>query len=458
MSLLIVRCPLKPFANANAAPNAWQDLGCAEHFEWCLIEHMEDADAPTQFGVGTTQSMPYADEALILLPTFDVRLIEAKVPLVNPKKLQQILPNLIEDYVMAGAESLAVQALPPVPGSPTLQRVLALTERTWFNWLTKQLEQILSPRMRLIPDCLVLPLAGDGQIATIVYERIENNFLFTQRTGTQTGASWVELAPHAPLDSHAIGALLPHALAGAPLIAISWDYLVKSCREYLLLNSSSRSVNFALNLLPKNLKRGAKSSGLGAWAGLRSALAGKSDKASAGLGWADPLVWRQPLHWLGYCALVALVGFGLQLSYLLLNYWRWNHQMELLAAQSLTPASIALLNQPESDGVSHAVSNKVLNVFIQQVTNSQRRQGAVVDADFAPMAAKLQQLKAVYGAEVLQKIDYDGYGIDFEFKPGSITVDHQAIIRRARGLGIAVKYLGANRYRLEPYAGLGSDE
>ena len=43
MSLLIVRCPLKPFAGAISGTQGdsareWQDLACAEKFEWRLID------------------------------------------------------------------------------------------------------------------------------------------------------------------------------------------------------------------------------------------------------------------------------------------------------------------------------------------------------------------------------------------------------------------------------------
>jgi len=100
MSILIIRCPLKPFAGTDAAsPSDWQELSCAEQFEWALLDDVnadsdiEFAQTGTQFGLGTTESMPYADEALVLLPTLDVRLIDAKVPLANAKKLQQNLPN-----------------------------------------------------------------------------------------------------------------------------------------------------------------------------------------------------------------------------------------------------------------------------------------------------------------------------------------------------------------------------
>jgi hypothetical protein len=142
--------------------------------------------------------------------------------------------------------------------------------------------------------------------------------------------------------------------------------------------------------------------------------------------------------------------------------------MEVLAAQSLTPSSITRLNQEKEQGkaqdkaigVISSYGNTVITAFTKQVTQDQRRQGLVSDTDFAPMAAKLQQLKAAFGPEVLQKLDYDGYGIDFEFKPEALMFTNQQagaeVTRKARALGLMVKVLGPNRYRLEPFAGLGS--
>jgi hypothetical protein len=157
-------------------------------------------------------------------------------------------------------------------------------------------------------------------------------------------------------------------------------------------------------------------------------------------------------------------GYCLQLTWLVVDNWRWGNQMEVLAAQSLTPSSIAKLNQEKEQGraqdkaigVTSSSSNTVISAFTKQVTQDQRRQGLISDADFAPMASKLQQLKTAFGPEVLQKLDYDGYGIDFEFKPGSIKQTGAEVTRKARALGLLVKVLGPNRYRLEPFAGLGS--
>ena len=459
MSILIIRCPLKPFAGTDAAsPSDWQELSCAEQFEWALLDdinadsNIEFAHA-TQFGVGTTESMPYADEALVLLPTLDVRLIDAKVPLANAKKLQQILPNLIEDYVLTVVDAIAVQALPPVPGSPALQRTLALIDRAWLSWLNQQLERLLTPRVRLIPECLLLSESVKGEPSVLIYQRFEDSIIFTQRTGLQLGVSWVE---HDAVGIDTSDIVLPQALVDSALKEIAWDWVVPAAQEYLQTNRNSRAPNFALNLLPKHFKRAAKSFGKGGLASVTGMFSGKGLRSSinaTGLAWTDPLVWRQPFHWLRYFGISLVLVYGVYVSWMMVSEWRWGKQMELLAVQSLSPASVAALNQAKVANNSNAI----LSAFTKQVTLEQRRRGVVVDADFAAMTAKLQQLKAVYGPEVLQKIDYDGYVIVFEFKPGIAMTEPKEVLKRARSLGMAISSLGSNQYRLEPYSGLGGN-
>lgn len=465
MSLLIIRCPLKPFAGTDAAsPSDWQELSCAEQFEWCLLDDISgkgsensesELSAGTQCGVGTPESMPYADEALVLLPTLDVRLIDTKVPLANAKKLQQILPNLIEDLVLTGVDSIAAQALPPVPGSPALQRTLALIDRAWLSWLNQQLERLLAPRVRLIPECLLLSLSVEGESSMLAYQRFEDSIIFTQRTGLQLGVSWVEHeATGVGIEAKAGDIVLPKALAGAALKEITWDWFIPAAKEYLQTNYNSRAPNFALNLLPKYFKSDAKSFGKGSLASMTGIFSGKGLRSSinaAGLTWTDPLVWRQPFNWLRYFAISMVLGYGVYVSWILVSNWRWGKQMELLAVQSLSPASVAALNQAKNSNSAAAV----LNTFTKQVTVDQRRRGVVVDADFAAMASKLQQLKAAYGPEVLQKIEYDGYAIVFELKSSVTMISPKEVLKRARSLGMAITALGPNQYRLEPYSGLG---
>ena len=448
--------------SARGSVQEWQELGCAERFEWCLVDSVDEIEA----GIGTTKSMPYADEVLVLMPTIDMRLIEAKVPLANAKKLQQILPNLIEEYVLAGAQALSVQALPPAPGKPAVQRVIALSDRAWYTWLTKQLENLISQRVRLIPECFLLPVVSEGAQQVIAYQREEENVLFTRRTAEQLGVAWVErLSNSDGVES----IVLPSTLQNVILKAFTWDWLVPAAQEYLQTNASSKSANFALNLLPKTFRQKA-GKGFSNFSNLLKRKGREQGRAMhSGTSWLDAAVWRQPIQWSKYLLASIAVGYVLHLTWLVWDNWRWGNQIEVLAAQSLTPSSIAKLNQSKElglaadTGASNKSTNRVISAFITQVTTDQRRQGLVSDADFAPMAAKLQQLKlaltATFGPEPLQKIDYDGYGIDFEFKAGALKlVNHQSgdeVMQKARALGLMVKPLGQNRYRLEPYSGLG---
>jgi hypothetical protein len=474
LSLLIVRCPLKPFSGSGSPGDSareWSDLNCAERFEWCLVDGEDTANAAMETGIGTTESMPYADEVLVLLPTIDVRLIEAKVPLANAKKLQQILPNLIEEYVLTGAQSLAVQALPPMPGKPALQRVIALVDRAWFTWLTKQLEGLISQRVRLIPECLLLAIPesdnANSELPSIAYQRSEESLIFTRRTGAQLGVAWVERA----LDHTDEKIILPKALQDQAFAEFSWEWLAIGAKQFLKDNASSKSANYSLNLLPKTFRReaGKGLSNLSSY--LKRKRVDTNPSVSAGSSWTNPAIWRQPAQWAKFLAASIVVGYVLHLTWLVVDNWRWGNQMEVLAAQSLTPSSITKLNQDKEQGKAQAneqtraigvtgsvtnAGNPVINAFTKQVTQDQRRQGLVSDADFAPMAAKLQQLKKAFGPEVLQKLDYDGYGIDFEFKSGSIKQTGAEVTQKARALGLMVKVLGPNRYRLEPFAGLGS--
>jgi hypothetical protein len=151
-------------------------------------------------------------------------------------------------------------------------------------------------------------------------------------------------------------------------------------------------------------------------------------------------------------AVISLGSIG-QLAWLGVSNWRWGQQMELLAMQSLTPASISKLSNGAND-------RSVLPVFLEQTIATQRSQGAVTDADFAFLAAKLQKLRTALNAQSLEQMSYSANAMEFEFKAG--TVDYSSkdgalqVITSASNLGLDVKHIGSNRYRLEAYAGLGA--
>jgi len=183
-------------------------------------------------------------------------------------------------------------------------------------------------------------------------------------------------------------------------------------------------------------------------------LNSSADQASGtALAWVDPITWQPALCWLGVGIAAISVGLIAQLAWLSASNWRWGQQMELLALQSLTPASISKLSNGAND-------RGVLPVFLEQTIATQRSQGAVTDADFAFLAAKLQKLRTALNAQSLQQMNYSANAIEFEFKAGIVDYGSKdgalEVITSARNLGLDVKHLGSNRYRLEAYAGLGA--
>ena len=469
MSTLLIRCPLKPFAGAfTGLAGEWEDLACGQRFEWCLVEDVDaisTSPSPTQSGIGSIDSMPYADEVLALLPTLDVRLIETKVPLANPKKLQAILPTLLEEYVLSNTATMHISALPPVPGQPAMDRTLAAIDRAWFTWITSQLEHVLSSRIRLIPDFLLLSLPGDALASDDVVASSPalmsvgegDALVYCQRTGVQVGIAWAEYcAPsaqqhtNASHDHRSSKALpLPSRLGSINAVPFSWAWAAPSAIAFLAANASSRAPNFALNLLPAGFKsRAGVSMPTSPSAGGTRAVRG-----ATALAWVDPLTWQPALRWLGLGVAAIALGFIAQLAWLGASNWRWGQQMELLAMQSLSPASMAKLS-------SGANQHEVLPVFLDQALSTQRSQGAVTDADFASLAAKLQQLSNTLQVQSLQQIQYSANAMEFEFKAGGLDYSsHEAVLRviaSARKLGLLVTHLGGTRYRLEAFAGLGA--
>lgn len=453
MSILIIRCPPKPFNEDLTSSIAdWQDLLCAERFEWHLLDDQLDDQAlkVLESGMGSTESMPYADEVLALMPTIDVRMIVAKVPLVSSKKLQQILPTIIEEYVLAGIEAITVQALPPVPGESGLERTLALMDRNWFTWLTGQLEKLLSQKVRLIPDCLLLALPGNtAEAVSITYQIDAHHVTFTQRTGEQIGHAWIER-----MTSQEI--VLPQVLANQLVIAFSWDWLLPNARKFIQNTSHSRSQNFALNLLPDAFKDKNKSGYLSNVFSVFSNDKSVGGSTSSSLAWMDPLTWKRTAQWVRLSFFAIAIAYGAHLAWQVADNWRWTNQMELLATRSLSSASVSFLAQEKKKSGDSVTANNVLTTFVKQVTQDQRALGFTTDADFIPMAAKLHQLKQAFGKGALQQIDYDGYNLSFQLKPGKGKQTPQDFIRIAREMGLALTVLGPNRYRLEAYAGIGA--
>jgi hypothetical protein len=94
-----------------------------------------------------------------------------------------------------------------------------------------------------------------------------------------------------------------------------------------------------------------------------------------------------------------------------------------------------------------------LEVFVKQATQEARNKGLATDADFIVMTCKLQQQKTAPSKESINSMEYNGYSIDFEFKPLNNSLNPRDVIRKTESSGLMITDLGNSRYRLSPILG-----
>ena len=439
MNLLIIHCPNKPFSETALTNGELASL--KDSFEWCLCETNAIHAQYQSSGIGNIDSMPYADEVLVLIPTLDIRLIEIKVPLVKPKKLQQVLPSLVEDQVLDNIDNSLVYVLPPLPGQLGSQRTVAIMNRQWLHWVSNQLKDILTPRIRLIPDCMILPLESESSntdgvsSSCLAYKQIAKAIIYTWHKSTQLGISWVE---------HSDTKHLPSALQRIKPTEWSWEWMVSNAFNF----SRRTDVGVAgINLLlaMPTPKRSIQKISF-EW--FKNPVPSLISPLGTKTSWMDQNTWALPARWVIYAMSSILLGLGIYASWLAIDNWRWKRNIDLSAAQFLAPETIALLAQSKGN-------TSISEVFVKQATQEARNKGVATDADFIAMTGKLQQLKTALGKESISSMEYNGYSIDFEFKPGGELLSTKQVISKAESLGLMVTDLGNNRYRLQSYAGLG---
>lgn len=448
MSLLIIRCPFKPFLG-DGGSDLSEDLliSKADEFSWTLLDETRSTISAISDNaklVGNIESMPYAEKVLVLIPTMDVRLIEMKIPLVSKKKIQALLPGLLEEYLLGGAQSVFTQVLPPVAGGVALMRTVAVIDRAWFEWLTTQLAKLLSSQVRLLPDCFLLglPQLDDGTTEThatlrptLMYEYISSNIVWTVRLKTLLGSSWIEQVADMHQSAIELKQHLPAQLQHREPSLYHWQWLISSA-QFLAQEDVFRNIN----LLPSSFRLLA-----------RPQNSGRSEEVSG--DWRDRLLWQRPLRWLMYCIASLLAGFLMHLTWIAIADWRWTKAMQDLAIPYLSDTSHSAI----SSGREYRTP---LNAIAHQITQDNRRSGLSSDADFSSLSKKLQQLNALYGGELVKSIHYNSYDMEFEIYPkiaNAKSFSSDQLIHKARALDLGVTSIEGNRFRLSPYSGLGEN-
>ena len=294
----------------------------------------------------------------------------------------------------------------------------------------------------MIPDCLILPLQNGASnqpeplSSCLAFQRNDASIIYTWHQADQIGVAWID-------DSEAI--MLPSQLEYIQPMEWSWDWMASRAFAFSR-NKEIASASLNLLLADNLARKSSKKSALPWFAHSENEL---QHRNSQDISWLDHRLWVKPIRWAQYAMGSMILGVGIYTSWLAIDNWRWGRNMEISAAQFLAPETINFIAQNKN-------TESITQAFTKQSTTEARLKGLPTDADFIAMAGKLQQLKVALGKGSIEKMEYDGYRIDFEFKHGGEPLGSADIIAKAQSLGLKVTDLGNNRYRLQPYAGLGS--
>ena len=413
--LLLIHCPVNPRILHQAGTSDIDFASPAESFRWCLVEHVAYGTELRiqEAGEGTLSNIPFADEAIVLMPTADVRLIHTRVPLIGGKKLDSLLPTLAEPYLIDQRTPLRYQVFPPRAGAAAIERTIAVTSESWMEWLSEQLAALPVRSVSMIPDCLLLnkPDTPD-ESRQFLRDTLGNFCVFSTREGYDWGAGWIEFQ-----DS--VNDTSADESAQTQYRRFDWAWIAPAACAWL---KQKTGINLILQTPVQPKKQRTKQTTV---------------RWQPKVAWA---LWRQPLKLAGLAGIVYLGGSMLYLASLGISHWRWQKITEETARQNLINPVGA--------------NNAVLPAFIKQATDKIHAQGKDTQGDFIPLACKLQVLLAAYPAGLLDTVTYQPGGLHFSLRNTKGNPDPEKLVQRARSLDLAVVSLGHNEYQLLPYAGL----
>lgn len=413
--LLLIHCPINPRILHQAGGTDIDFASPTESFRWSVLEHAtygEDFHIQ-ESGEGAIASMPFADEALVLIPTADVRLIHTRVPLISGKKLDALLPTLAEPYLIDQRSPLRYQLFPPQAGAAAIERTIAVTSESWMTWLSEQLANLPVRSVSMIPDCLLLtPPTADGTPTQFLRDTVGNFCVVATREGYDWGAGWVEFQD-ASIET------IANSPTDTQYRRFDWSWIAAEATTWL---RQKPGINLILQAPLQPKKQRTKQ---------------QTVRWQPKVAWA---LWRQPLRLAALSGLIYLAGSVAYLAVLGISNWRWQKTAEDTARQNL-------LNPVASN-------SNVLPAYIKQATDKIHALGKDTPGDFVPMAAKLQALLSSYPSGLLDTVSYQPNGLRFTLRNMKGVPDPAKLVQRARSLDIAVVSLGRNEYQLLPYAGL----
>jgi len=388
---LIIRCPIRPVA-IDAEDWSAQDL----YFSWAQnneaeFEKVLDLDA-----------LPVADSVLVLIPGIDVRLTELKVPAVSTKKIQQILPMLIEDELLSSVADTNIQLLPHALTQSSDMRLVSVMNRDWLLWLSQKLAVLNCEQIQLIPESMLLPVSS----SVVFFQQEDTTSFYTSKQSASDIVCWSQPA-------------------GEPVLAAEEHHAQPQLQELsasLLLReiATEKKSYESINLLPDEF------------------YDFRRDSQSELQHWLSQDLWKVPLRWAKYATLTLCVSY---LGYLFTLVWQ-DRQWEALLQSAA--------NQVLSDRVDGQASfTRLVNAScLAAHKNLENCAG-----DLERQLLALQNVLKDTPPEALKSLEYSRKGLAFELQTSLLSNTQRLAVLQDH----SVQRMSPTRFLLSPYANLADD-
>ena len=388
---LIIRCPARPTA-INAEDWSAQDL----YFSWAQndetdFEKVLDLDA-----------LPVADSVLALIPGIDVRLTELKVPAVSTKKIQQILPMLIEDELLSSLSNTNIQLLPQALNQSSDLRLVSVINRDWLLWLSQKLAVLNCEKIQLISESMLLPVSN----SVVIFQQEDSTNFYTSKRSVSNVICWSQpvVEPVLETEEHHTQPDLQELSAALLISGITTE---KKSYE-------------SINLLPDEF------------------YDFRRESQSELQHWLSRDLWKVPLRWAKYATLTLCVSY---LGYFFTLVWQ-DRQWEALLQSAA--------NQVLSERVDGQASfTRLVNAScLAAHKNLENCAG-----DLERQLLALQNVLKDTPPEALKSLEYSRKGLAFELQTSLLSNTQRLAVLQDH----SVQRMSPTRFLLSPYANLADD-
>ena len=367
MTTLIILCPHKPFGSDSESWN-FEDLLFSYGF--LNRSHFQTTS--------NLESCPVAEKVIAIMPSIDVRLSLLKLPSISAKKIQQVLPMLLEEELLSQPSATEVKILPPFSNQLNEQRVVSIIDQQWLFWISHKLSLLNCEKIQLISESLLLP----SDPSSTFFTSHDQYQIYTVKKNDTDIVSWAQQKNDSPI----------HFGEPVNLKEITWEVIQNG------LLSEQKTYEY-INFLPKSF------------------LELRKNNRTEMHHWFSAQLWQEPFKWVKYLSCTLVICY---LSYFLFLIWQdrqWQDVLYKSTGYVITSNS--------------AYPNK-LNELVNEECRVTHKNNESCSADFERLLMTLQKELGNQSLDSLKSLEFNSQGLVVELNnPGmmNIQIKNDAIVR-----------------------------